>query len=453
MTDDSDASEPFVLLIGTLDSDGVRAKVEAAGKRYKVKRIDSSPKNWSSICDLLESDLVSSVAMKLTGNTYHALVRAEYTEVAERLLSCMARVPHALYAYEDLLSGSAEDPISEDQDNALFSSDSFYQLAEEDRCAVNSKLAELGFEIVPYRRNSELTVLVSSFIEDAEHGLLFRMYVPSGQLWANESDRLLALFRDYLRRVGHHEVTLNQRRAARGTVYEFFSPASSLIEKALFNQFQDFSKLLDLCMSDAPQAAELLANKNLNPREVTEILTRYSKEARRLVVDLRQERELKVLSIRHRLESELVDSGGDEETIRGLVEAVVPNLLDIGSALAIRPRPLLAESTRVGSLTVNVQPYIVNAVNSIVADQIFGDVHLSTEDHQLLSLIQEHAPPEHRAELGAAVRELADDSVPKETRLLSKQRIKAFLYKVAAKVPDVALGLLQSYLEKRFGLQ
>lgn len=456
MSDDTDETEPFVLLVGTLDSDGVRAKVEASGKRYKVKRIDSSPKNWASICELLESDLTSSVAIKLTSNTYESLASPEYQEASERLLKCVARIPHALFVYEDLLDSNAEvpPPIEFDENGfpANLAGSTYYHVSNDVKREVNGRLSELGFELIPYRRNVELTVLASSFIEEVDQGLLFRMYVPSGQMWAEESNRLLGLFRDYMHRIGHLEVTLKQRSTTRGTVYEFFHQASSQTSLNISDQFGAFSRLLDLCNRDAGTAAELLADSGLSPIEVTEILTRYAKEARRLTIDLKQERERRVLSIRHRLESELVDVGGTADTISQLVEAIVPGLHGVGSMMDFQTRPMLQARAQQASVTVNVQPFIVNAVNSVVAQQILGEVHLTGEDRQILSLIEEHAPPQQKAALGTAVRELADESVPKEGRLVSKQRLKAFLYKLAAKVPDIAFGLLQSYLEKKLGI-
>jgi hypothetical protein len=77
--------------------------------------------------------------------------------------------------------------------------------------------------------------------------------------------------------------------------------------KKLTKHFEDFTKLTDLCATDPSAAEEVLKGTGANAREITQIISRYSKEIRRLQLDLKHAREEKILSIRHRLESELVD--------------------------------------------------------------------------------------------------------------------------------------------------
>ena len=206
-------------------------------------------------------------------------------------------------------------------------------------------------------------------------------------------------------------------------------------------------------MVDPAQAEAILRSKQIDPREVIPILTRYAKEAKRLQVDLKHEREQKVLAIQQRLESELVDALPTDaawETISVLVNSAVPPLSGVSSALSSDQRPLLAAASG-GSITVNLKPQFVQAVNSVVAQEIEGDVHLTELDQKLLQLIREHAA-DRETELTSAVHELADTSAPKSDRLLAKQRLKAFLFQVGTKASEIGVGLLQSYLEKRFGL-
>ena len=119
-------------------------------------------------------------------------------------------------------------------------------------------------------------MIASQLLKDALEGLLFRIYVPSGRLWADEVDRLLQLFRDYLARTGRKGVRLDQVRTDRGILYEFHGDdephGSSLSE-----DFEDFSRLLDLCVSNPPEAEAMLRQKIVEPREISGILTRYSK--------------------------------------------------------------------------------------------------------------------------------------------------------------------------------
>ncbi len=458
---------PTVLLIGTVDSEGVRSTLKTSGRQYKVKRIDSSVHNWGSICEQFGAFPIRCVLVKLTGTTYSYLADPRYVSSREQLLDCLASVPHALYAYEPLLSNTSEridleldEQIPSDleaESDTLFD----YQYGfppVEVREIVNQMLTDRGFEVVPYRGNAELTVLASSFISDVEDNLLFRVYVPCGKIWANETDRLLQLFQDYLSRVGHRSVRLDQHRTTRGIIYELFglqgASGSEKGVKEITREFEDFSKFLDLAAIDPAQAEVFLQDRRIDKKEISIILTRYAKEAKRLQVDLRQERELKFLSVRHRLESELVEMLPPDagiEIIEALVEASIPKIAGVATILDSEQHLLRVSSREIGAVTVNVRPQIIHAVNAVIAQEIHGDVNLTEQDRKLLELIAEHGG-DKKSQLTSSVREFADDSAPKAGRVGARQKLKGFLHQLGSKATDMGIGLLQAYLENRLGI-
>jgi hypothetical protein len=471
MTDELDPSAALVLLVGTLDSEGILSTLKAGGRQYKLKRLDSRPENWASIVAFFDEFQVPCTLVKLNPAAYENLTDPRYKEVRDRLIASLRRVPHVIFVYEALLSNAPDefspviDPSSgmpvleEDDEDADLFKVPINDVSAEVRRAVNEWLFAEGLNVLPYTRNAELTVLATSFITDTLEGLLFRVYVPAGRIFATETDKLLQLFRDYLARVGHKSVRLDQRRTHHGTVYEFFQSAGEgndgIASKAsLSEHFEDFSHLLHLCTTDPAGAEALLRSKSIPPHEVTQILTRYSKEARRLQVDLKHEREQKVLAIRHRLESELADvlpPSTPVNVLITLVEATVPALPTLGATLDVAQQPLQITAGEFASISVNYRPQIVDAVNSIVAQEIQGDVQLSPTDQQLLQLIQQFGGSQ-APELSSAVRELADTSAPESGRLMARQRLKAFLFKIADRIGSVGFGLLQTYLAKRLGI-
>src|SRR5690606_16501670 len=127
-----------------------------------------------------------------------------------------------------------------------------------------------------------------------------------------------------------------------------------------------------------------------------------------------------------------------------------PEIAGVATALAVDQRPGLI-AINGNTLNVNVGSTIINAVNAVVADEVSGEVHLNEYDQQLLALIRDHAGDRGR-ELASAVHELADESAPKAGRLLARQTLKGFVFATADKVGNLATGLLESYLERKFGL-
>ncbi|WP_225411826.1 hypothetical protein [Stigmatella hybrida] len=278
MSEDLDQSMPLVLLIG-VESEGIVSALKTAGRQYKIKKLDSGSENWDSIVAYLDRFDVRCVLVKLNGRVYDLLVHPDYESARERLLDRLARLPHAIFVYEELLFDSPpkqpellQPELLEDDESAYFWL-SFHRPKEDVRKTANTLLSNRGLNVLPYRRNAELTVMAAKFVEDAEHGLIFRLYIPTGRLWAHEIDRLLQLFRDYLSRVDHLSVRLDQRRTGSGTVFEFFAAPDDqkLLVKGkstLDVRFQEFSEFLDLCASDVTQAENLLRAKALEINKV-----------------------------------------------------------------------------------------------------------------------------------------------------------------------------------------
>jgi hypothetical protein len=185
------------------------------------------------------------------------------------------------------------------------------------------------------------------------------------------------------------------------------------------------------------------------------ILSRYSKEAKRLSVDLKHEREQKVLCIRQRLESELVDLTPGETNwadVESLVNFAVPQLTGVHGAISVDQESMrLPSRDSMTNITINLNPQIVETVNGVVAQEISGDQHMGPEAQQLLELIKQYGEKDVR-DLASSVHELEDTSAPTPGRFNARQKLKKFLIDVGAKAGDVAAGVLQSYVEKQLGL-
>jgi hypothetical protein len=372
--DDLDRSKPLVLLLGAVDHhEGITSHLKASGEQYKRKVLVSSAENWQSILEYFDKFSIRAIVIKLDGRVYRLLDDPYYAYVGKLLLSRIARARHIAFVFQSLLSGKQ-----------LPGREVFWDVDPDVGARVNGLLREHGLNVVPYERNADLTVVATEFLKDELEELLFRVYVPTGRLWANELDRLLQLFRDYLLQTGRKGIRLEQTRTDRGIAYEFhgdYSPGSP----ALSEDFQDFSRFLDLCISDPGKAEELLKKKGVEATEVLEILTRYSKEAKRLQTDLKHDRERKLLNMRHRLESELTDAlpgPQDWALINRLVDQAMPSaVIDNTYALGEAQQGGTSKS----HLTVNVNPQIINTVNGMVAHEISGNLNLSQDGYPLHS--------------------------------------------------------------------
>jgi len=464
----------IVLFLGKADTEGVTIRLKAVGALYKRKMLESRVENWEKIIEIFNEFNVSSVIVKLTSATFRILCQEQYSKVRENLLTLIASKPNLFLGHESLLMEQDEeenqetkeevqidginpeliDPeLAENYEYGLYDYDYidfFDPLSTEVIREVTGLLATHGITIIPYNKNVELVVIASKFVEQNDSNLIFRIYVPSERMWANEAEKLLQLFREYLHKVSGLNVRQEQHRTNQGVVYEFFG-GDGVEPTILPQKFNEFSSFMEMCVSNPEHAQLLLESTHLNKAEVFNLVERYSREARRLHVDIKQERERKLLAIRHILESELseyVRTERDWEIIGKIIDGSVPAVTGISSALSIDRRQLPETNS---NITINVNPQIIGTINGVVAQQILGDQHLGTDAKQLLELIDKYAET-NKATLTSAVHELSDESAAPEDKLTAKHKLKGFLYSAAGKIGNIALDVAQKYIERQAGL-
>ncbi|MBJ6954333.1 hypothetical protein [Vibrio cholerae] len=450
----------IVLFLGNAAREGVTAKLKAVGVEYKRKMLESSLKNWDTILDLFNEYEVTSVIVKMTNSTFTVLGNASYSSKVEMLLENISSKPCLILAHDSLITGKVVDKhqaysksvsgFEEDYDQDY---DYYYEMftppPKELVRTVIDKLANYGLSIIPYEKNVELSVLASNFVDQNESNLIFRIYVPSDRMWAHEAEKFLQLFRDYLHKVSGLSVRHEQYKTNQGVVYEFHGE-DSIDNLELASKFDEFSSFMDSCISNPEGATALLEAKSINKIEVMGLIERYRKEARRLHVDIKQERERKLLTIRHSLESELADlvqTNHDWAVIDRLVDSCIPRSTGVSSALSFDRSTI----PPLNNMTLNINPQIIETVNGVVAQKINGNQHLGTEARELLELIELYGES-NKSILASSVHELVDDSARSEDRICAKHRLKGFLMSIGAKAGDVATGVLQSFIESQIGL-
>jgi hypothetical protein len=208
-------------------------------------------------------------------------------------------------------------------------------------------------------------------------------------------------------------VRLDHKRTDHGSIYEFHGE-SGTGQYSMAGEFREFSDLMDLCAADSDAAARLLAAKNLQIHEITRIVKKYSKEARHLQLDIKHEAESKMISLRHRVESDLMELGptsGEWQAISSMVAAATPQFESLmpSPSIALRLAPVTSREGPPTQITYNIRPNFIQTVNGIVADEMSGTQHFEPDDKLLLEFIRTHAHASS-AHLETAVYELADNS-------------------------------------------
>lgn len=270
--------------------------------------------------------------------------------------------------------------------------------------------------------------------------------VTPGRLYADEADRLLDLFQEWLGATGRASVRRDGYRTGSGQVYEFFGSEPSS-NGELERQFADFSSFLDLCVTDATAANTRLKEVGVTPDRAATMTSRYAREARRLSLDLRHAREDRILQLSHSFENDVLNEG--DMDWKPVLERLIPAAGDIVQVLA--PQATANSINPQQASTVNVTNQIFTGNVSHVVQSVQGTVHLNPDAKHILEIIGLHGGASI-SELSSAVHELEDEDARVTDRVTARQKLRAFLVGVASEVPVMSLQTLHKYLEHRIGL-
>ncbi|KAB2381620.1 hypothetical protein [Actinomadura montaniterrae] len=431
--------------------------LKASGIPYRMKMLESSPDNWATIEEIVNDATLAGVAVKLTSPVFNMICDSAYKEHAERIFSAIGQVPNIVFVHQNVLLGIESDPFDRQRENDLylgrqreddtylFASNFFFPPSKEIRDEVRALLEVNRINVVPYETNAELAVLAATFIEDNHRNLLFRIYVPSGRLYAAEADKLLTLFQDWLTQTGRFRVRRDGYRTAAGQVFEFYGDEHTT-NAELSRNFEDFSMFLDECVEAPEAAANTLSASGLDRRSALALVTRYAREARRLQLDLKHEREARILQIRQNMESELLDATSPSlvSELDSIIEESVP-----GARLLAPLDSAPVAST--GHTTTIINQQIIQSVQDLTINNIHGTADLSEEARELLRLIGKFGGDEAGG-LESAVHEIEDSDARETDRLGAKQRLKGFLIRLTERAEETAVNALMAYLENKAGL-
>lgn len=386
---------------------------------------------------MLADQRCAALVLKLTTPAYEYLIEDQDTVECGQLLREVAGVPHAVLVNNDLYFGTRDGSYSHDIEYPT----------EDLRNAVNSLLDSSLIEVTTYATNAELTALAVNFIGCVETGLVWRLYVPGGQLWASETKVFVQLFQDYLNRVAGLDIRLDTVSTGMGDVYELRGSLDASEEFS--DAFAGFRTFIESCTLDPAEAEKLLGSLQVSPALIPEIVERYSKDVRRLNLDMRHELEKRVLRIKQRLESELSEilpTSQYAAVAESVASAVLSQVSCDGSPLKLMDRiPSVSSS----SLSITVNSQVIERVEGVVTQEMLGDFNFHQSDRRLMQLFRDYGEEESK-ELASALRELKDPKARKEGRALASSRIKKFLNDVGTKVASTEVTELFGYVKDLF---
>ena len=449
-------------LLGSLTHGAVSTALSSNGYKLKTKILNSSVQNWEKTVKLIEStnNKDDIILMKATEYILFLLCLDEYKEVANKLLKAIKSRTHTIFVYEDNLFGqftsqsevttrslydhkmSFSEFCASKEEVSVFKGWCYrYELQDKPEQVQQriidflSSLTTSGFNVIPYKRLLDIEQFTTSFVESTVQGLLLRLYVPGSRLYSREIGRLLELFREYTSISMNEDINLSQKTSQNGITYTLSCKCNSLNKDSLPDIYRDFHSFVGLCNNDPESALEFLKSQNIPSEKASEIFARYAKETRRLLLDIKHQRETRLLTLQHRFEAECSDLSCESE-----LKQLLPSLVLEPS----NPCDVFAPSHVPLDQKDNVTPsnpitYIEN-FNGVLISELNGNLQYNEFDRAILELIAKHSKDESQnASLSSDLCEIKDPSTSPTDKLTASQRIKSFLSEIYQKGKDKAI--------------
>lgn len=454
------------LLLDTLDRGTIQTALQTNNYYRILKYPNSSVKNWESIFDILESEEDNEnfiVLGKLTEHTLFRMCLPEYEDVVNRIIKKISEKKHLIFIYKDNLMGEfsffknveikqSVYEIDERKDyfnypeNEITAWIDFHNVKcseEEYLKKVQKLILRLNQELktLPYEKLIDIEISGQNFIENVADGLLFRIYIPNERIWSNEFDKFITLFRDYASTISKEELKITQNRTDVGVICSLYSVNKDISEEEISSLYKEFSSFMDLCSNNPSEAEKIIDKTDLREPEKRNILRKYIRESKRLLLDISQERESKLLTIKHSLQNELQESDLSKE-ILDYVDQSIPasNFSD----------KIAFGTQNVQNQTININPQIISQVEGVVCNELNGNVHFNAQEKELSKLIEKFSENISEAsELQSSLYELIDKATPKEKKRSSWQKLYGFLSKIAPKVGETGLNILLHFIEQK----
>ena len=441
--EDEEIQTPDFLFLNESDREGATSALKAAGFNYKKKRLDSSPQNWETIVEALEIPSLIAVLGKVTTFTFRHLTSPEYADVSARLITKLSSLRHVIFVHESILTGASAKSEAFAEDDYFGPSPYFVPPEANVVDQVLALFKKHRINMVAFTTNAELSVLASHFIEQNQRNLIFRVYVPSDGIFANEAKKVLELFHLYLTRVSNLRITHEQNTTRNGIVHEFFADHSVSAEQ-ISSEFESFTEAVSDSVQDPARAIMRMEQSGLPAKDTAALVEKFAKEARRLQTDMRHEQETKMLSIRHRLEDALTETDPtlNDAEILEIAAAAIPKVPTVTSALG--------SSGGVGSqlpnVLVNHGVIVSGTVNGIVSKELTGQANLGPSAAELMALIAKHGDTQQQ-ELKNALLELVDDGTSKTNKIAAHSKLKTFALWLGKEIGSSAIDLLKEVVK------
>lgn len=438
-----------LVILGEFTHEGITTTLKSLGiTPVHAKLAGVLPRTWMKRAAMLktlrENNELAGVVLYLHTTVFLQAAEPDYTEALFAIIDAAAPCRSLAFVFQDNLDGvfsprqlETGEPKSRSQLKVELEEAEAYhneyhaqrvqwkidrhdesQRLKNELERLTSRLLK-ATDVAPFYQRSDVTLRLQEFLEDIDQGVFLRLFVPSDRYQADQIRGLISVLERYMKQVEGTPFGVDARKSDRGVVYVFKFDASSDDQHDLTELFARFDSFMRICGDDPSQAEMLLRDRGHSTNQANQLVGRFSKEYRRLLLDTRHEYESKLLSLKQRMETEMVE-GDVTIDAPNLSHGNLTSLIPVASTGSV----LHVNFENVSVINTNVQTEIDQLIN--------GSITYNDNDKVLQELFANNAVGLEAAQLHSDLDQLKDTSIPEASRATAKQRIMSFLRQTGA---------------------
>ena len=281
------------------------------------------------------------------------------------------------------------------------------------RQIVSDLRSRSDFNVVPYFSEKDLYSYLEDCIGNGSN-IVYNHYVLRSQLLADELDRLLSLFEEFLTVVRGFRVKFEKETSTDGIIYTIRSNSPELTRDNCVDIIKEFTDLVIAVSEGKADIDKLIDEYNLPFDKAESIIRKYSFEYKKLILELKYELQDKTLKLRKNAELEC-----------------------LMRSTMVQDQQMLLEKYRDPSTVLIAETVNIFNSDKQILNMIEGDFHYTSNDEAIISMIQQCVKTnQSQEELISALKTLKDEGI--DVRVRKKERSK--LVRFLSKVGDMAAG-------------
>ena len=282
-------------------------------------------------------------------------------------------------------------------------------------------LEKENIELITFKNKDEVIISIKTFVTNIINDIAFSIYVSKKHFLEFEFEQFLQIFERYLIKIETVDLYIDKQSTTNGVVYNFKTNDKNFDPKKLQMAINRFDEFMELCMNSPDKAIEILSHDISDSSKVIDIINDLSKKYKRLMTDIKHQKEKIQLLMKQDLENTLLDYEFNHSS----------NLF-VGKISG-------------DFVKNNNQDRITSYTN-----------RYSEEEKKILELVNQTGDISKIIIITSEIDQIKDPNLPYEQRMSSAQKIKSFLNKLGrkaiGKIEDLSIKLLIEYIDKKTGL-